>query len=118
MRNETFKCLGVHFDKCLNWDKHLRITAGKIRKRIDKITRVLPYLNQETRKLLLNSLVFLYSDYCSEAWSSATKSNLKGIDRLYDKAQRIIVPTGDLPVTLDNRLNISMCILTFKCING
>ena len=102
MRTETFKYLGVHFDECLNWDKHLRITAGKIRKRLDKITRVLPYLNQETKTLLLNSLVFPYFDYCSEAWSSATRSNLKGIDRLYDKAQRILVPTGDLPDTLDN----------------
>ena len=64
MRTETFKCLGVHFDECLNWDKHLRIAAGKIRKWLDKITRVLPQLNQETNKLMLNFLAFPYFDYC------------------------------------------------------
>ena len=85
-RVNTFKYLGLHFDPTLTWTNHIKITAAKLRPKLGKIERALPFLTAETKKLLLNALVTLYIDYCSEIWSSASNSNLARIERLYRRA--------------------------------
>ena len=60
------KYLGLHFDPTLTWTNHIKITAAKLRTKLGKIERALPYLTAETKKLLLSTLITPYIEYCSE----------------------------------------------------
>ena len=71
-RMTTFKYLGLHFDPTLTWTNHIKITATKLHTKLGKIERALPFLTAETKKLLLNTLITPYIDYCNEIWSSAS----------------------------------------------
>ena len=97
-RVDTFKYLGLHFDPTLTWTNHIEITAAKLRTKLGKIERALPHLTAETKKLLLNTLITPYIDYCSEIWSSASNSNLARIEKLYQRALSILSPreTGSI----------------------
>ena len=56
-RVNTLKCLGLHFDPTLTWTNHIKITAAKLRTKLGKIERALPFLTAETKTLLLNTLI-------------------------------------------------------------
>ena len=116
-RVDTFKYLGLHFDPTVTWTNHIKITAAKLRKKLGKIERALPYLTAETKKLLLNTLITLYIDYCSDIWSSASNSNLAWIERLYQRALSILSPGVDSEAFLRDRLHRNIAIMTFKSTN-
>ena len=117
-RVNTFKYLGLHFDPTLTWTNHIKITAAKLRTKLGKIERALPFLTAETKKLLLNTLVTPYIDYCSEIWSSASNSNLARIERLYQRALSILSPEVESETSLRDRLHRNIAIMTFKSTNG
>ena len=116
-RVATFKYFGLHFDPTLTWTNHIKITAAKLRRKLCKIERTLPYLTAETKKLLLNMLITPYIDYCSEIWSSASNSNLARIERLYQRALSILSPGVDRETFLRERLHSNIAIMTFKSTN-
>ena len=117
-RVNTFKYLGLHFDPTLTWTNHIKIAAAKLRTKLGKIERALPYLTAETTKLLLNTLITPYIDYCSEIWSSASNSNLARIERLYQRALSILSLGVDSETSLRDRLHRNKAIMTFKSTDG
>ena len=117
-RVNTFKYLGLHFDPTLTWTNHIKITAAKLCTKLGKIERALPFLTVETKKLLLNTLVTPYIDYCSEIWSSASNSNLARIERLYQRVLSILSPEVESETSLRDRLHRNIAIMTFKSTNG
>ena len=94
------------------------VTAAKLRTKLGKMERALPYLTAETKKLLLNTLITPYIDYCSEIWNSASNSNLARIERLYQRALSILSPGVDSETSLRDRLHRNIAIKTFKSTNG
>ena len=76
----------------------------------------MPFLSKSTRKLLVNTLVTHHFDYSSEVWSSASKTSLKRLDRLYSKASKLGAD-GDI-MTLQDPHDKNLAILTFKCLNN
>ena len=117
-RVDTFKYLGLHFDPTLACINHIKITAAKLRTKLGKIERALPYLTAETKKLLLNTLITPYIDYCSEIWSSGSNSNLARIERLYQMALSVLSPGVDSETSLRDRLHRNIATMTFKSTNG
>ena len=113
---EKFKYLGVWFDPHLNWNEHLKVLADKISMKIGKIKRSMPFLSKTTRKLLVNAIVMPHFDYCCEAWSSASNTSLKRPGRLYNKATKLA--SNEDRVSLQDRLDKNVAILTFKCLNN
>lgn len=86
-QSEIFKYLGVWFDPHLNLNENLKVLADKISMKIGKIKRAMPFLSKTTRKLLVDAIVMPHFDYCSEAWSSASNTSVKRLERLYNKAR-------------------------------
>ena len=117
-RLNTFKYLGLHFYPTLNCTNHIKITATKLHTKLGKIERALPYLTAETKKLLLNTLITPYIDYCSEIWRSPSNSKLARIERLYQRALSILSPGIDGETSLRDRLHRNIAIMTFKSTNG
>ena len=112
---EKFKYLDVWFDPHLNWNEHLKVLADKISMKIGKIKRSMPFLSKTTRKLIVNVIVVPHFDYCCEAWSSASNTSLKRPGRLYNKATKLA--SNEDRVSLQDRLDKNVAILTFKCLN-
>ena len=117
-RTDTYKYLGVHFDPLLNWSKHIKETAGKVSANLKKIEHTLPFLTTETKKLLVNTLIMPYLDYCCESWSSATEGRLERLEQLYRRAIELGNPEGTAEVLLKNRIYRNISIMTFKCVNN
>ena len=117
-RTDTYKYLGVHFDPLLNWSKHIKEIAGKVSAKLKKIEYALPFLMTETKKLLVNTLIMPYLDYCYESWSSATEGRLEILEQWCRSAIELGNPEGTAEVSLKNRIHRNISIMTFKCVNN
>ena len=117
-RRREGECIQIHFDPTLTWTNHIKITAAELRTKRGKIERALPFQTAETKKLLLNTLITPYIDYCSEIWSSPSNSNLARIERLYQRALSILSPGVESETSLRDRLHRNIAIMTFKSTNG
>ena len=117
-RTETYKYLGVYFDSQLSWKEHVKKTCAKAGVKLRKIERALPHLTVHTKKLLINSLVMPYFNYCSEVWSSSSKTCLERLARQFKKSQDL---RGDKCDQRENSLveNIQkkIAIMTYKSLN-
>ena len=96
----------------------LKETAQKINLKLKKIQRTSPFLSKHCRTLLVNSLVMPYFDYCSEAWSSASFTSLRGLSNLYNKALKMKEKSPKDPASLQERFKRNTAIMMFKCLNG
>ena len=102
-RTDTYKYLGVHFDPLLNWSKHIKEIAGKVSAKLKKIEHARPFLTTETKKLLVNTLIIPYLDYCCELWSSATEGRIERLEQLYKRAIELGNPEGTAEVSLKTK---------------
>ena len=117
-RTESYKYLGVHFDSQLSWKEHVKRTCAKAGVKLRKIERALPHLTSHTKKLLINSLVMPYFNYCSEVWSSASKTCLKRLARQFKKSQDLRGKNCDQREnSLLENIQKNIAIMTFKSLN-
>ena len=116
-RTEKFKYLGVCFDSILSWKEHITITASKLKNKLNRIERALPYLMSDTTKLLINTLILPHIDYYSEVWSSASNSCLNKIASIHNRSVQMLNGVGDDYCNLNARLEKNMLKMTFKIIN-
>ncbi len=63
-RFNQYKYLGVFLDTCVDWNHHIGVTAGKISQQLGVLRRVRRHLTLDTTKMLNNSLVLPFVDYC------------------------------------------------------
>ena len=66
--------------------------------------------------MLVDALVMPHFDYCSEAWSSASNNSLKRLGRLYKMATKLA--SNEDRISLQDRLDKNIAILTSKCLNN
>ena len=76
--NETV-FLGVVLDENLTWKSHISSLAIKISKSIGIIFRSSFFLSTSSLRMLYNSMILPYLNYCNLVWGSAYKSNLQRI---------------------------------------
>ena len=117
-RTEIYKYLGVYFDSQLSWKEHVKKTCAKVGVKLRKIERALPHLTFHTKKLLINSLVMPYFSYCSEVWSSSSKTCLKRLARQFKKSQDLRGEKCDQREnSLVENIQKKIAIMTYKCLN-
>ena len=87
--NETV-FLGVVLDENLTWKSHISSLAIKISKSIGIIFRSSFFLSTSSLRMLYNSMILPYLNYCNLVWGSAYKSNLQRIVILQKRVIRIV----------------------------
>ena len=87
------KSLGVIIDKNLCWKEHIDSISTRVSKAIGMIRRAKPYVKADTLKLMYQSLVLPYFDYCSLVWVNCSQTLKNKVQRLQNRAARVI--TGD-----------------------
>ena len=86
----TAKSLGVYIDQNLNWETHIRETSKKIASGISAIKRIRKFVPREILLTIYNSLIQPHFDYCSVVWGCCSKGLSQKLQKLQNRAARII----------------------------
>ena len=82
--------MGLELDESLTWEHHVSNIISKVSKVIGVLRRLKPLLPQSTLVMIYNSLAQPFFDYCSIVWDSLGKGLGQKIQRLQNRAARII----------------------------
>ena len=126
----SYKYLGVIFDKDLNWKNHVNYVCSKISRSIGSLVSLRHRTSISVLREVYYALVNSYVQYGILIWGNASQANLQPLNVLLNKAVRIITfaPFGPLdlePIYRDlELLNLDQTILLergkfmFKKINN
>ena len=125
----SVKSLGVHIDENLSWNMHIEKIAKKIASGIGVIKRCRPFVNRTTLESVFNALVQPYFNYCSEVWGHCNKSLSNKLQKLQNRAARILTfssyDTSADPLLeqlnwkrLDTQRQIQVATMVYKSIHG
>ena len=125
----TFKYLGTWIDPLLKWDDHVLNTCKKISQRIGLVSRLRKCIPVKVTKLLANSLVMPYFDYCNLVWGNCSKELNTKLQVLQNRLARLVLNEGPRAhifdmfnelnwTTLDKRSNVNLILLVYKCLKG
>ena len=87
---DKVKYLGVIFDENLNWDAQANSARQKAYLKLSKIKSISSFLDDHTKKMLINALVMPHITYCSNSWSTMSKANLNKFESLLNNMSKII----------------------------
>ena len=95
---ETYKYLGVHFDKNLNWKSHIEYISEKISKSCGALAKLRHCVEIDTLREVYYALVHSYLRYGIIAWGNASKTVLNKLQVIVNRTIRIITfaPLGQI----------------------
>jgi hypothetical protein len=128
-RVDFSKSLGVTIDKNLNWEIHIQNVIKKVSSCIGALKRVRPYISTTTAIQIYKALILPHLNYCSVAWSGISQTLSEQLQKLQNRAARVITknnyetPSSELLGNLGwNKLaderNKQKSLLMFKARHG
>ena len=84
------KTLGVIIDENLSWNDKIQNIVTKASKGIGMMRRIKKYVPQSTLKEVYNAIVLSHLDYCSLVWDNCSEYNLHKLQKLQNRAVRVI----------------------------
>ena len=90
MRKKSVKYLGVTIDDNLKWGTHINNISSVISRSLGIMGRAKLFLSSDELKLLYNTLVLPYLNYCAAVWGSNYQTRLDKLIKLQKRAIRII----------------------------
>lgn len=123
------KSLGVHIDENLSWNTHIDCVCKKISSALGLIKRIRNFVPLHTLLNIFNGLVKPQFDYCSPVWGCCSNSLADKLQKLQNRAARILLsaPYDARTADLFGRLNwknlrnqrlYTKAIMMFKSLNG
>ena len=97
---DSYKYLGVYFDKDLNWKTHIDHVCKKVSQACGSITKLRNCVDTETLREVYHALAHSYIRYGIIAWGSAAQSNLTPLKVIMNRILRIMsnAPLGRVEV--------------------
>jgi hypothetical protein len=89
-RVKSFQCLGVYVDEFLTWESHIENISKKVAKGLGVLRRLQSFVPKSILITIYNSLIVPHLDYCSSVWGSVGKGLSNKIQKLQNRAARII----------------------------
>ncbi len=113
-------------DEQISWREHAEVICNKVSKRLGLLSRIRSCLTIESSKCVYNSIVQPIFDYADVVWSELPIGCSQTLQRLQNRAARIILQressrnTFDILnwVNLSTRRQIHKCVSVFKCLNN
>ena len=87
----SYKYLGVVFNKHISWKNHAEYVCNKVAGRIGVFSRIRRFITIEAAQTVYTSIIQPIFDYCSIAWSSLLQQDKDRMQRLQNRAARIII---------------------------
>ena len=85
------RLLGVQIDEKLTWNKHVEEVAKKATSGVGAIRRIRDFVDRETLISIYNALVRPHFEYCSEVWDTLGIGLSTCLQKLQNRAARIIM---------------------------
>jgi hypothetical protein len=107
-RSSCTKYLGVYIDEKLNFKCHHEIVTAKINKRLALLRRLSHKMTYESKIIFLKSIILPVIDYCSSIFLHFTDTETKSIQRLINKAMRVVLtlPSDSNVEQMHEKLNL------------
>ena len=87
---DSVPLLGIDFDSKLDFHLHMREIIKKAAFKLYAFRRISSYLNFKTKLLVFNSFILSQLQYCPLVWYNCKKSDLNKLDRIQERALRIV----------------------------
>ena len=123
------KSLGIIIDERLSWTDHIDVLSRKVSSAIGGLRQARPFVDLKTAKTIYNSLIEPLFDYCDVVWDTIGAVPSTRLQKLNNRAARVITQTGyevrssDIRnqlgwSTLDERRQNHKSIMMYKVLNG
>ena len=106
---DKFSYLGV-LDENLSWKDHVEYVSSKVSRRLGILSRIRSCLTLEASKQVSTSFVQPLLDYADVAWEKISEGCCKELQRLQNRAARIIL--------WKNTSNDTFCVLNWLNLSG
>ena len=93
---DSTKYLGVTLDTYLSCTPHVDNLCKKISSRIGILKRIRPFLDNVSSNLIYSSTILPLFDYCDVVWDTCTINSKNKLQRLQNRAARIIQKSSNL----------------------
>ena len=84
------KLLGVKIDSKLKFDEHLNYIISKASRKVNALSRVAPYMNENKKRILMNSFFWSQFSYCPLVWMFHSRTLNNKINHLHERCLRIV----------------------------
>ena len=84
------KLLGVTIDTKLSFKTHIQKICGKANAKLKALGRIVPFMNLEKRKILMNAFFNAQVSYCPLTWMFHCRKLNNKINRLDEKCLPIV----------------------------
>ena len=89
------KLLGIKIDSHLNFKEHIESLCKKASQKINVLSRLASSMNFEQRRLIMNSFVICHFSYCPVVWMFHSRKLNARINRLHERALRVVYKDFD-----------------------
>ena len=84
------RSLGVIIDENLSWEDHIQYISKKVASGISALKRIRCFVSRDTLILVYNALIQPHFEYCSAVWDGCCKGLADKLQKLQNRAARII----------------------------
>ena len=78
-------------DDQLKWNLHVEHLCKKVGNMISYLARIKHFVNESALKTIFDTVILPHFDYTDIVWQSATKTQLEHLQKLQNRAARIIL---------------------------
>ena len=93
---DSVKLLGVTIDNKLNFDEHVKILLKKGNQMLHALMRISKFLNEDKLKLIMNTFIESQFNYCPLIWMFHSRVLNNKINRLHERALRLVFKDDNL----------------------
>ena len=82
--------LGITIDSELNFENHLSAICNKVSRKINALGRIVNYMSLEKRRIVMKTFIESQFNYCPLIWMFHSRTINNKINRLHERALRIV----------------------------
>ena len=87
---QNTKYLGVEIDPSLDWKEQIKFISTKVSRAVGFLKHAKSFLPKETLKTIYTGIVEPHFRYCCSVWSCAGTTEINQLQRLQNRAARIV----------------------------
>ena len=108
--SNSVELLGIKIDTNLNFNQHVTDLCKKGNQKLHALARISKYLNEDKLKILMKTFIQSQFNYCPLVWMFHTRTLNNKINKLHERALRIVYSNGELtfPELLDKDNSITI----------
>ena len=91
---QSAKILGVTIDSCLSWERHISVVVRRCNCVLIGLARMQSRIPRETKRLLVEALVFPHLRYCMSVWGSCTAAQKNRLQKCINFGARVVTGLG------------------------